>query len=395
MELHQLEAFSAVMSVGSITGAGRLLARSQPAVTRQIQELEADLGYTLFARSGPRVTPTHEAYLLYEEVERSLVGMEAIAQRARAIGSGAARPIALAATASLGTSLVPDALRRVLDGPPLPQTAAGAAPRWQVRTQSAEHVVHAVLTDHADIGLTTLPAAHGGLEVHWIAEAPCVLAVPLDHPLASAMPSHDGTHAATKASRSHAASAIKGRDLPPVSLRALDGIGLATVANRHRLRHRIDVAFAQARVTPSIWLESNNGANALMAARTGAMAAIVDPATAVGHDGNGVRIRALAEPISFLFALITRAGRTPSPPLQRLLEALRDSARSMLQDVTFHAADAHDALLQPHRPTAAGAETRKRVDRARRPATTTAPDAPPTDAQRPTPRRTAKTTKKS
>jgi hypothetical protein len=88
MELHQLEAFSAVMSAGSITGAGRLLERSQPAVTRQIQELEADLGYALFNRNGPRVTPTHRAFLLYEEVERSLIGLKSIEQRARAIVLG-------------------------------------------------------------------------------------------------------------------------------------------------------------------------------------------------------------------------------------------------------------------------------------------------------------------
>ncbi|WP_347557031.1 LysR family transcriptional regulator [Robbsia sp. KACC 23696] len=351
MERHQLEAFSAVMSVGSITGAGRLLERSQPAVTRQIQELEADLGYTLFARNGPRVTPTHEAYLLYEEVERSLVGMEAIAQRARAIGSGAARPIALAATASLATSLLPDALRRVLlaAGETAPAAAAGSMPRWQVRTQSAEHVVHAVLTDHADIGLTTLPAAHDGLAVHWIAEAPCVLALPLDHRLALPARSRDDDGRAYVADQPGTASATASRDLPAVPLRALENVGLATVANRHRLRHRIDMAFAQARVTPSVWLETNNGANALMAARTGAMAAIVDPATAVGQHGHGVQIRALEERIPFLFALITRAGRTSSPSMQRLLQALYDSTRALLPELTFHPADAHDALLQQSR----------------------------------------------
>ncbi|WP_429500128.1 LysR family transcriptional regulator [Robbsia andropogonis] len=346
MELHQLEAFSAVMSVGSITGAGKLLARSQPAVTRQIQELEADLGYALFARNGPRVTPTHEAFLLYEEVERSLVGLEAITQRARAIGNGTERPIALAATSALGTSIVPEALRRVLEdeargsdggaacGRVTPANAI-AMPRWQVRTQSAEHIVHAVLTDHADIGLTTLPVAHDGLDVHWIAEAPCVLALPPGHPLAVVADPEREENGLW--------------DLPPVPLRALHGVGLATVANRHRLRHRIDAAFARAHVTPAIWLESNSGANALMAARTGAMAAVVDPATAIGHQGNGVHIRALTESIPFLFAVVTRAGRTQSPSVQRLLQALHDSARGLLRHVTFHAADAHDALLQQDR----------------------------------------------
>ena len=47
MELRQLEAFAAVMSTGSVTAAGRVLGRSQPAVTRLVQELEAEIGYPL------------------------------------------------------------------------------------------------------------------------------------------------------------------------------------------------------------------------------------------------------------------------------------------------------------------------------------------------------------
>lgn len=52
MELHHLEAFSAVMSAGSMTGAGRLVGRSQPGVTRMIQELEQEIGYALFDRKS-------------------------------------------------------------------------------------------------------------------------------------------------------------------------------------------------------------------------------------------------------------------------------------------------------------------------------------------------------
>lgn len=177
MELHQLEAFSAVMSAGSITGAGRLLERSQPAVTRQIQELEADLGYALFNRNGPRVTPTHCAFLLYEEVERSLIGLKTIEQRARAIGLGEAEPLRVAATPALAASIVPPAIAAL---PPL-----GRAPQFQLRSLSAEHVVHEVLTRTADIGLVTLPIGHAGLDIHWIAEAPCVALVQSGDPLAA------------------------------------------------------------------------------------------------------------------------------------------------------------------------------------------------------------------
>ena len=58
MDIRQLEAFVAVMTIGSITGAAKLLARSQPAISRQIQDLELDLGEALLHRNGPKVTPT-------------------------------------------------------------------------------------------------------------------------------------------------------------------------------------------------------------------------------------------------------------------------------------------------------------------------------------------------
>ncbi|HWP34442.1 MAG TPA: LysR family transcriptional regulator [Thermodesulfobacteriota bacterium] len=50
MELAEIRAFVAVAESGSIKQAARRLARSQPAVTRQIQRLEASLGVELFDR---------------------------------------------------------------------------------------------------------------------------------------------------------------------------------------------------------------------------------------------------------------------------------------------------------------------------------------------------------
>lgn len=316
METHQLEAFSAVMSVGTITGAGRLLNRSQPSVTRQIQELEADLGYTLFLRNGPRVTPTHEAFLLYGEVERSLLGLQAIEQRARAIGQGIDRPVIIAATASLAASVVPAAFGRARmqalegSGAPLPQI--------HVRTQSAEQIAHAILMHHADIGLVTLPIGHQGLEVHWIGEAPCVAALSVTHPLA-----HHRV----------------------IALKDLGEHGIATLANKHRLRHRIDVALARTGTPAEVCFESNHSLNALMAARSGNAIAIVDPASTIGHADNGLAIRPLDVHIPFLFGLVTAVGRPRKPAVDALLDAIRHSALALLPNVVIHDASAHDALL--------------------------------------------------
>ena len=101
MELRQLEAFAAVMSSGSMTGAARLLARSQPAVTRLVQELEAEVGHALFTRNGPRVTPTELGFLLHEDVDRVLSGLRQLPQRVEQIACGIQPRMLVAATSAM------------------------------------------------------------------------------------------------------------------------------------------------------------------------------------------------------------------------------------------------------------------------------------------------------
>jgi DNA-binding transcriptional LysR family regulator len=139
MDLNQLEAFAAVMTLGSVTGAGRSLGRSQPAVSKAIGELEAELGYALFDRNGPRVTPTAKAFLLYEEVERSLVGLRSIRERAQEIAREEVHPVHLVATPALASTIAPAALQLLAADKerafPNTSTCAALRPsRWCMRS---------------------------------------------------------------------------------------------------------------------------------------------------------------------------------------------------------------------------------------------------------------------
>jgi DNA-binding transcriptional LysR family regulator len=58
MELQQLRALLFVADTGSVTEAARRLLLTQPAVTRQIQALEAELGGALFDRTTKPLLPT-------------------------------------------------------------------------------------------------------------------------------------------------------------------------------------------------------------------------------------------------------------------------------------------------------------------------------------------------
>src|SRR5579863_7132614 len=70
MELHQLEAFEAVVQQGSFTRAAEVLHITQPAVTRQIAALEAEMRTRLFDRLGRTVQITAAGEMLHRYAEQ-------------------------------------------------------------------------------------------------------------------------------------------------------------------------------------------------------------------------------------------------------------------------------------------------------------------------------------
>ncbi len=310
MDLRQLEAFAAVMSVGSVTGAGQMLGRSQPAVTRLIRDLEDELGFLLFERNGPKVIPTDKAFLLQAEVEGALAGVRQVRQRAERICQDETREVRLVATPALASGLVPAALARL--------PAAVRAQHVQLRSLPAEQVVHAVLSKTIDLGVVSLPLEHRGVDVHWIGEAPCVAVLPADSSLAA---------------------------LPRIGLDALAGQTLITLANPYRLRRRIDKVLAAAS-QPLHVLETNASLNATQMARAGLGIALVEPVTALGIPQQGVVVRPLDADIPFFFGVITPYAHPLSATARALIGALEDSARALLPGFVRHELGAHDALLQ-------------------------------------------------
>lgn len=91
-DLKVMEAFLAAMSCGSMTKAAAYLGVGQPAVTRMIKELEVTVGFPLFHRNGPRISPTDRGLRFHEEVQRVVAGLRQIGQRARPFAPNGLRP---------------------------------------------------------------------------------------------------------------------------------------------------------------------------------------------------------------------------------------------------------------------------------------------------------------
>ena len=112
LTLHRLELFLAVFDTGGVARAAVARRLSQPAVSEHVRGLEAFFGVRLFERAGRGVRPTAAARLL-EPFARQALGLLASAERVavdlRGVRAGA---VAVGASTTPGTYLLPAVLGR-------------------------------------------------------------------------------------------------------------------------------------------------------------------------------------------------------------------------------------------------------------------------------------------
>jgi DNA-binding transcriptional LysR family regulator len=122
-----LAAFFAVVEKGSVTAASEHLHVSQPALTREIRELEGRLGVSLFDRLPRGMQPT-EAGRLLADYAAQIFALARIAETAVEEFAGLSRGhLALAASRTIGAYVLPavlDEFRRLYPGVTLEVTVS-------------------------------------------------------------------------------------------------------------------------------------------------------------------------------------------------------------------------------------------------------------------------------
>lgn len=175
MTLRQLSTFVATRRRGSLSGAARELAVTQPAVSMQMRDLQRELGVALFRSRGRRLelTEAGEEFLAYAERILSLVEEARAATRVRAEQGGLVR---VAASSTPGVSLLP----------PLIAAFRRRAPRTTLRLQvtNTQTVEERVRSGEADLGVVGGRLTAADLEVEPWRKDELVLVVAPDHRLA-------------------------------------------------------------------------------------------------------------------------------------------------------------------------------------------------------------------
>lgn len=178
MNLNHLAIFQAVADAGNITAGAERLHISQPAVSKQLQELERSLGTPLLDRlpRGVRLTGAGELLAGYA---RRLFALEAEAELAMAELKGLERGrLSIGASVTIGSYLLPQALAQFHNAYP--------GLELSVEIANTESVQKKLLDGTLDIGLTEGQISFAEIEAAEFRQDELVAIAAPHHPLAHA-----------------------------------------------------------------------------------------------------------------------------------------------------------------------------------------------------------------
>ncbi|MDB5744823.1 MAG: hypothetical protein JWR68_3138 [Polaromonas sp.] len=107
MNLRALRYFVAIADAGSLTAAAAAISIAQPALTRQLRELETDLGVQLLQRTARGVLLTPSGVTLYESAQRMLAEATRVRQQLARPQDTSLTPVVLGASPTLARVLLP------------------------------------------------------------------------------------------------------------------------------------------------------------------------------------------------------------------------------------------------------------------------------------------------
>jgi LysR family transcriptional regulator, low CO2-responsive transcriptional regulator len=159
------------------TRAAEELYLSQPAVSRQIQQLEKTVGVELFEQIGKTLSLTDAGRALVPEAERLLAMHARVAERIGAFQRGVAGRLRIGAGTTPGCYLLPPILGRFTrDNPEV---------ELQYTVEASGQIEHKILRNELDVGFVGAPPTDREIVTEEIARDRIVCFARNDHPLAS------------------------------------------------------------------------------------------------------------------------------------------------------------------------------------------------------------------
>ncbi len=286
------------MLTGTVSGAAEVLGRSQPAVSRLLDRLEAELGLALFERRKGLIRPTAQAHRLLDEVERAYVSLDSLQSLASRLAKGQGNQVSLAVLPALGMSFMPRVIASFRKD--WPET------RVSLNIRMSPTVEEWAAGQQVDFGFAEMPVRRSGFETDIFSISPYVAAVPSGHVLAD---------------RSC---------LTPQDLHRGPFINWSPFVSA---RHLLDQVLVTAGVRIEALCETSVSGAAYEMVKQGLGIAIVDPYTAVLQADERIRLVPFRPAIPFNLALLRPALRGVTPAVEHMLSLAKSERDEVLAKV--------------------------------------------------------------
>lgn len=277
MNIRQLEAFKAVMELGSFTRAGQRLGLSQPAISKLILLLEHASGFALFHRQKNGVVATAEGRMLYSEVKRVFLGIDSVSARAKAIRRLDYGELRLAAFPSLAARVLPSIIASFLEARP--------AVHLEMFNRNSWLLLDRVATQGIDVGFGMVTDSRPGLRFERLCGMQAVCVLPPGHRL---------------------------EDRDVIDAADLHRERFVGMLEEDRAQFQVDEAFAARRVERDMALKAQSTEACCSFVAAGCGVSVVDPLSTVGFDGRDLLVRPFRPIVSYDIWTVFPSFKQPS-----------------------------------------------------------------------------------
>jgi DNA-binding transcriptional LysR family regulator len=175
--LHHIALLDAVMQSHTLTEAAARMHISQPAVSKQIKQLQEDLGFALFERQGHKLVPTFEARVMLDQVRRVNTSLGVLNRLAADLRDERRGHVQVGAIPAVAAHLLPAAMAAIAGG--------DSEVLFTVHSGNTAQVVELVETQQLDLGIALKVRGAEELGFRHLLDWQLACLLPEGHPLAS------------------------------------------------------------------------------------------------------------------------------------------------------------------------------------------------------------------
>ncbi|PKQ45942.1 LysR family transcriptional regulator [Confluentibacter flavum] len=175
IELRHIRYFLAVADTLHFRKAAEKLFISQPGLSRQIKEMEDQLGITLFDRHNRQVLLTNAGLYLKQELSNNLKSLDAILNHAKLLQAGKDGQLSFGYVGSAMQHIIPELLLKFTQNHP--------SVLFSLKEMDNQKQIEGLLAQDIDIGFVRLERVPRGLEIYPLLKETFCLVLPKDHPI--------------------------------------------------------------------------------------------------------------------------------------------------------------------------------------------------------------------